>query len=252
MVSKMRSDREGAQLQCTLLNWALANHFGLEWLAAYPQPKKLGQLTRHLGLPAIRNLDEFHRMKQVTINRVNDGTEATIRAVEPNSLIVQNDQNLHGWMNIRAAQSQQKASIWFTPDLVTSMRARMAPTNASHFDCVDCLKIAVHVRRGDVGYKGGQSFRYLDDIYYTTILKAIREIMPNRTIQTHIFSESRGFSHPKNFDEANCTVHLDDHDHWLVWSHFIDADIFIMSKSSFSWVSVEIPLVSALDTDVSL
>ena len=99
MVSKMRSDREGAQLQCTLLNWALANHFGLEWLAAYPQPRKLGQLTRHLGLPAIRNLDEFHRMKQVTINRVNDGTEATIRAVEPNSLIVQNDHNLHGWMS---------------------------------------------------------------------------------------------------------------------------------------------------------
>jgi hypothetical protein len=100
----------------------------------------------------------------------------------------------------------------------------------------DSISIAVHIRRGDV-LPGMVPNRYLFNDYYLQLLNKIKQCCPMNLI-VNIFSESR--SHEsldvfKDIESVHCDIHLDTPLD-TVWEAVINADICIMSRSSFSYV----------------
>ena len=101
--------------------------------------------------------------------------------------------------------------------------------------------IAVHIRRGDVNDK--IKMRYTSDKVYLNLIKNIRNLNPQMNYEIHIFSENKFNGNKKLFDQlSNVYFHLEKnsgfHDFDNIFndlSFMIHSDIFICSKSSFSY-----------------
>merc|ERR1712129_312647 len=102
--------------------------------------------------------------------------------------------------------------------------------------------VAIHIRRGDIKREDS---RATPNEYYYELIDSIQRILPNA--EFHIFSSTKNilayidsplwFS--RDFDgyrERGATVHLDDDSLLTPWVHLIRAHVFVMSKSSFSYV----------------
>ena len=105
------------------------------------------------------------------------------------------------------------------------------------------LRVVAHVRRGDII---SHADRYIPDNYFIGVLKAIRDIYPLADL--HVFSHSddpkdknSSVWHP--YLKSGIGVHIANEYHKsntadtiTAMAHFMTADVFMMSKSSFSSV----------------
>jgi hypothetical protein len=123
---------------------------------------------------------------------------------------------------------------FFTPVLLRKFRSHALTQNMKlvekklRFDRKR-FNVAMHIRRGDI--LRGDS-RYESCSYYTNIVKTIQKFIPDADI--HVFSQG----HVKQFvalSKLGCIVHLDTATD-MVWAHAIQAQLFVTSPSSFSYV----------------
>jgi hypothetical protein len=97
----------------------------------------------------------------------------------------------------------------------------------------DNFFVVMHIRRGDVSKDGRWNMRYTPNSYYISIINLIHKINPN--IPIYIFSESKSDVPFDEFEKLGCILKLDTTLE-EAWNYFIQADIFIMASSSFSFV----------------
>lgn len=104
---------------------------------------------------------------------------------------------------------------------------------------IDCINIAVHVRRGDISL--GQeientemAMRWLDNSYYENILKQVVNILKNANYRIYLFSQGKveDFLELKQFNNVEFCLDMSAMDSFL---HMVKADILVTSKSSFSY-----------------
>ena len=105
------------------------------------------------------------------------------------------------------------------------------------------LRVVAHVRRGDVQ---SNSDRYMSDEYFIKVLTAIRDIYPRARL--HVFSHNDNLTNENTaiwnqYLKQNITVHVANEyletntaQTITAMAHFMTADVFMMSKSSFSAV----------------
>lgn len=96
------------------------------------------------------------------------------------------------------------------------------------------LVVGIHIRRGDVspGFIKGAN-RYLYNKYYVNIINLIRKFNKNAVI--NIYSEKKSYESFNEFRSMKCNLYLETDIH-KVWTELINSHIFVMSKSSFSYV----------------
>jgi hypothetical protein len=80
--------------------------------------------------------------------------------------------------------------------------------------------------------KDGRSFRFLPNSHYIKIIKKIKEVVPESKIT--VFSESNFEDSNEEFLSLGCEFQINT-DIGEAWKKMILSDIFIMSKSSFSY-----------------
>lgn len=176
-----------------------------------------------------------------------------------NSLVILQDPKMIKWMNVYVPIDEQLVSaplpmdFWFSRSFRCEMRSLLstemlgssfADVTGGHVEELSSLvNVAVHIRRGDVGKS--DSLRYLDNAYYLNVLhgllNAVLSWRKHAKVAIHIFSESSSdepfdeFQAFNSFPAVSVSLHLDG-DLKTAWSSFVHADIFVMSKSSFSFV----------------
>ena len=99
--------------------------------------------------------------------------------------------------------------------------------------------VAMHVRRGDVRRTGQWASRYTDADYYVKVVASIRHFWPAADI--HAFSALEGgglnrLDDHQTFSQLTSmgvALHFDG-SAMVDWAHFIQADILVLAKSSFS------------------
>ena len=107
----------------------------------------------------------------------------------------------------------------------------------------EALRVVAHVRRGDII---SHADRYIPDNYFIGVLKAIRDIYP--LAELHVFSHNDKLTNDNSavwnqYLENGIGVHIANENHQsntadtiTAIAHFMTADVFMMSKSSFSSV----------------
>jgi hypothetical protein len=95
------------------------------------------------------------------------------------------------------------------------------------------VQVAVHIRRGDVSLcMKEESFRYIPNLHYQKILEnMVLPQHPNANIT--IFSESENADDWHGLSKYHLALDVNPVD---VWKSMVDADVLVMSKSSFSLV----------------
>lgn len=151
-------------------------------------------------------------------------------------------------------RSVPTSSDVFSPRFMLALRegasCHVHASRPDFFQNKTSLKVAMHVRRGDVDHNNDH---YLPDSYFTSIASALRGHYHD--VDIHVFSSTEkkcmGVRNAKtmedcergellynnksfsSFTSRNIPVHLDGDTH-VAWSHFIRADVFVMSPSAFS------------------
>lgn len=102
-------------------------------------------------------------------------------------------------------------------------------------------RIAVHIRRHDVGFCNQFRNRYLPNAHYLGLIDRYMEkarnnpALADRTIQVEIYSTKQSAEPWAPFQERGYQMHLDT-SLSDVWTGLMTADVLIISKSSFSFV----------------
>lgn len=107
---------------------------------------------------------------------------------------------------------------------------------APRADMTGPLKIAVHVRRGDVSAKANRS-RYTGNSVIVTSVKQVIGALNLWNLPFEICVHSQGDPNGfQAFRDLGCALSLDADAQWTM-RQLIEADILVMSKSSFSFTS---------------
>jgi len=102
------------------------------------------------------------------------------------------------------------------------------------------LKMAVHVRRGDLSM--GSYDRVFNNSYYLDLIDMTKSLVDGRA-DVHVFTSLNGAvgeqplwssSDFADFRKAGVAVHFEEADPVTAWAHFVRADVFLSSPSSFS------------------
>jgi hypothetical protein len=152
------------------------------------------------------------------------------------------------------------ASVW---------HFKKVPRRPMPLACVrkPCVRVAVHVRRGDVVPKAATELvsreirgsRWVPDSHFVRLFGAVRECMPSTNFEFHVFSEKLWNTMVNYtfaaFEALNATMHLDGepavalelmarmYDRLryctirLLPRPQIRADVLLMSPSTFSWLA---------------
>lgn len=99
------------------------------------------------------------------------------------------------------------------------------------------IHIAIHIRRGDVTENSSNPnirMRWLDTDYYVRVLKLLLKKLEERKFQIYIFSQGTKEEFREDFSFPNVHYCLDMTAQNTFW-HLTQADILIISKSSFSY-----------------
>jgi hypothetical protein len=105
--------------------------------------------------------------------------------------------------------------------------------------------VAVHIRRGDVKQRGVNQFRWSPDSWYMDKIQKIRHQLPDADV--HVFTSvdedtDQESLYVWNNTVNHLTVHTDEeknmasHATMDAWAHFAQADIVILSRSSYGHV----------------
>jgi hypothetical protein len=129
------------------------------------------------------------------------------------------------------------ASSWYTPRLRQELRNGFIWKKPLAFN-TGSTSIAIHIRRGDVkeGF-GLWEARGTSDQWRFSLIAQLKTLVPRADI--HVFSNLEGDSSSSEYDgyrARGATVHLDEADPIETWAHLVAADVFVMAKSSFSYV----------------
>jgi hypothetical protein len=141
----------------------------------------------------------------------------------------------------------EKVDLYFNDDFLSDMRKRYLsgpyPKAHSHeFDVTkNTIRIAVHIRRGDIDGKESQTFRYTNNSVVLSFMELveqdIRSTNQSHPISFHVYSEGK----PENFvdlveasDQRNVYLHLGD-DLRMTFHDMVSADVLVMAKSGFSY-----------------
>ena len=119
-------------------------------------------------------------------------------------------------------------SVKWLHDVREMVHEKLSVNHTKH----DNFTIAVHIRRGDVALNARLKDRYLDNAYF---LRAIEAAM-RPGARVFIYSEGK----PSEFSEFTALgyeLRLKDTGLPATFREMILADVFIMSKSSFSYFS---------------
>ena len=97
----------------------------------------------------------------------------------------------------------------------------------------DIFTIVLHIRRGDVDVNFKE--RYIEDTYYIDLIVLFTKILKEakKKFKIHIYSEYN--LKTELYENLNCSIFLNT-DICESWVDMINADIFVMSKSTFSMV----------------
>lgn len=97
----------------------------------------------------------------------------------------------------------------------------------------DIFTIAIHIRRGDVDINFKD--RYIEDKYYINLIVQFTKILKEakKKFKIHIYSQKE--LKTELYENLNCTFFINT-DFSESWLDMINADIFVMSKSTFSMV----------------
>lgn len=96
----------------------------------------------------------------------------------------------------------------------------------------DCLMIAVHIRRGDVGESDGA--RLTPNAVVESQIGHLTRALAGTPHEFHVYSEGSEDQFAQIPDKA--TMHLND-DVFATFHAWTNADVFVMAKSSFSYVA---------------
>lgn len=99
------------------------------------------------------------------------------------------------------------------------------------------IHVAVHIRRGDVIANSSNPnirMRWLDVSYYQRVLELLLTRLKGRNVHIYIFSQGKKEEFEKEFSFPNVHYCLDMTAQNTFW-HLTQADILIISKSSFSY-----------------
>lgn len=99
------------------------------------------------------------------------------------------------------------------------------------------IHIAIHIRRGDVTENSSNPnirMRWLDTDYYARVLKLLLKKLEGRKFHIYIFSQGTKEEFQEDFSFPNVHYCLDMMAQNTFW-HLTQADILIISKSSFSY-----------------
>lgn len=154
-------------------------------------------------------------------------------------------------LEVIANIKNQTLDDYFTSDFLAIMRnlticsvkRELSERSLFHKHGSKKLRVVAHVRRGDV--LDNHENRYTPDVFFIGVLKTIRDIYPHAEL--HVFT-SRSDSREsdmiwKEYWDSGIHVHLTEE--YLstntektitALAHFMSADVFMMSKSTFSSV----------------
>jgi len=122
---------------------------------------------------------------------------------------------------------------YMTPAFLTDLRSillpQLLPLAKAH---AGRFTVAMHIRRGDITL-GRHSKRYTPDTVYFGVAAAIFKIREDAEI--HVFSDSAEPHMFTRYLDLGIQVHLGG-DALEAMAHFSTANIFVMAKSSFSFV----------------
>ena len=126
---------------------------------------------------------------------------------------------------------------------ICSVKRELAERSLFHKHGAKKLRVVAHVRRGDVRAILGD--RWTPDAFFLGVLKEIRDIYPHAEL--HVFSSKSAPSEDdsvwKEYWDSGIHVHVTEESKMTsteqtitAMAHFMTADVFLMSKSSFSSV----------------
>ena len=146
--------------------------------------------------------------------------------------------------NTQVREASYPVMFHYPPTWLDSLRARTAqviPQLQLSSNQTSLIQVAVHVRRGDLtpcSRKKAVVERYLPNTYY---LKVMDRYLPEycgeditRNCQVIIYSQSKSVEDFTPFVERGYQLSLDA-DVAAVWTHFMQADLVILSESAFSY-----------------
>lgn len=142
------------------------------------------------------------------------------------------------WLDYIHNYIQPTSQMWQQQEQRQQFTATNDDTNQNRTNSIkNNYTIAMHIRRGDIDPCGKWSFRYLPNIHYLGLLNLYTQQAPaNQNVQCIVFSESHSLV--ENFDDfykQKCQVILDG-DPTLAWKTMLDANVVVLSASSFSMV----------------
>lgn len=122
--------------------------------------------------------------------------------------------------------------------VLPSLRNAWSPYGSSASTLFDSrvINVAVHVRRGDVSlHDRDMRARFTSTAKLAAVISSIRESNPTVAMHTHVFTESPTYD-LLDLESQTCTLHTSP-DVFEVLRHLVGADVFIMAKSSLSFVA---------------
>jgi len=136
---------------------------------------------------------------------------------------------------------------YFNDNFLASMRERylsvMPPkTNSNSFNATrDTFRVAVHVRRGDVGESHAGRFTHTTQTlaFMNLVERSIAAEARSKTVTFHVYSEgdTESFSELVNaYDRSRIFLHLGQ-DLTMTFHDMVSADAIIMAKSGFSYAA---------------
>jgi hypothetical protein len=119
------------------------------------------------------------------------------------------------------------------------------------------IKIAVHIRRGDVEPTGKWAYSFIQDNAFLQLIALCKDYLNRQALEVHIFSEDYGATNWSLFDSNDTYFHLapKDNTYHLApgnltenlrdWAHFCEADILIAGGTFSVIPALARPLPSA-------
>lgn len=139
---------------------------------------------------------------------------------------------------------EEKIETYFNDDFLTSMRQMYfaSPKNNSQsFATTDnTIRVAVHIRRGDIEGHDGHKFRYTTNNETLAFMKLVenelRKSSVSKPVSFHIYSEGN----PESFNDIQLAygervfLHLNENIK-VTFHDLVSSDVLIIAKSSFSY-----------------
>ena len=234
-----RFDGMGQRAAHLIVTMALANHLGLNFGGLLPHPStEVHGADMHACLSAVVGTDYGSLRKQVRHANFDTcffGSRVLLSTFnEGNGTIGPN-------VLFQECGFGKDIVQFLTPQFLHKLRkhTELLRHPTPFFGQDERIRIAVHVRRGDIDVSR-QTNRDVPNNIYLRVVETIRSMVPPHKADIHVFSTTKegkhGLSDFKAFTAAGMNVHLNG-DELEDLAHMAQADVLVQAPSSFSWVA---------------